>query len=62
MWAKKKRKKREREGESKGERQRTRVGEKGGRKRDCSVRSIFKQQNEFDWSENFSSNGKRNWI
>lgn len=34
----------------------------GERKRECRVRSIFKLQNEFDWSENFSSNGKRNWI
>lgn len=28
----------------------------------CRVRSIFKLQTEFDWSENVSSNGKRNWI
>lgn len=46
------------------------VGKKGGavienkevREGVCGVRSIFKLQTEFDWSENFSSNGKRNWI
>lgn len=43
--------------------EREREKERGGkRKRECRVRSIFKLQNEFDWSENFSSNGKRNWI
>lgn len=31
-------------------------------KRECKDGSIFKLQNEFDWSENFPSNGKRNWI